>query len=82
MVSCQKCESERILLVSGKVSDMCYASFGEAEHNGYVPCGVGVDDGEDYLQVSVCLECGQVQGEWPRPDPGFASKDQGDDDGE
>jgi len=72
-MSCMQCQGDRIMFISGKCSDMCFASFGEAKHNGYVPGGVGVDDGGDYLQFEICLECGQVQDDWPKPDPGFAS---------
>jgi hypothetical protein len=70
MPQCQKCSSDRILTASAKCSDRCSAAFGDAEQeSGYVPEGVGIDDGEDYIYFKVCLECGQMQGEWPKPDP-------------
>jgi hypothetical protein len=67
MKTCQKCTSDRILEINGKTSDLCFARFKGKEYDGYVPCGFGVDDGTgDYLEFDLCLECGQVQGKWPR----------------
>ena len=54
-----KCGSDRILFVSGKVSDMCFMQQGEVEHNGYVVSGLRVGCG-DYLEFDVCLDCGQL----------------------
>ena len=64
-MSCQRCRSERILKVSGKCSDMCCTKFytGE-EKNGYVPSDLNIGGG-DYIEVRICMECGQVQGEFP-----------------
>lgn len=66
-MSCQRCKSERILKVSGKCSDMCWTEYKGTERNGYVPSGLGIGGG-DYIELSVCLECGQAQGEFPVSD--------------
>jgi hypothetical protein len=65
-MKCQKCDSDRVLNVSGKCSDMCSYSLKGQEADGYVPDDMGVGGG-DYLEVNVCLDCGQLQGEWPLP---------------
>jgi hypothetical protein len=64
-MTCQRCKSERIVNISGKVSDLCFARIGDHEHDGYVPDDLGVGGG-DYLDFGLCLDCGQLQGEFPR----------------
>jgi len=64
-----KCGSDRVLALYGKVSDRCCAVFKGAEHDGYPPSVGGICGGDD-INVSVCLECGQVCGtDFPKPDP-------------
>jgi hypothetical protein len=63
---CQRCQSERILSVGGKVADLGSFSIGEREMEGYVPYNLGIGGG-DYIDFEVCLECGQQQGTWPLP---------------
>jgi len=41
-------------------------SLGEHSHNGYVPNDLGIGDG-DYLEFDLCLDCGQIQGDFPLP---------------
>ena len=60
-----KCGSDRIADVSGKCSDMCFVRIGDKEHDGYVPSGSFGKS--DYIEFKVCLDCGQMQGEWPHP---------------
>jgi hypothetical protein len=45
--------------------------MGDKEHDGYVPtdCGIGDKGFGDYVEIKVCLDCGQLQGKWPRKDP-------------
>jgi len=66
----EQCKSDRIASVSGKTSDLCFYTYKGTEKDGYVPCNVGIDGG-DYIAFSYCLECGQMQGEFPVPDPEF-----------
>lgn len=65
-MNCQRCNSERIVSARAKCSDMFSATVGEREHDGYVPDDLGVGGG-DYLKIKYCLECGQLQGTWPKP---------------
>jgi hypothetical protein len=61
------CGSERILNANGKVSDMCDLQFQGRYKDGYVPSGLNIGSG-DYLEVSFCLDCGKVQGNFPVTD--------------
>lgn len=80
---CQKCSSERIAQVNGKVSDMYWHTHKDKEYSGYVSpnvpwCSRFKDFATtDYIGFFVCLDCGQMQGEWPVQD-----KDLGDDEEE
>lgn len=66
-MTCSRCN--RVLSFSGKTSDLCFMSMAAGlNHDGYVLGGVNLGGG-DYLEGSVCLECGQLQGEWPVPNP-------------
>jgi hypothetical protein len=61
---CQRCNSDRVLTISGKCSDCCNWMYKDKEQNGYAPIGMGVDGG-DYISITYCLECGQLQGDFP-----------------
>lgn len=61
------CGSDRLLLVNGKVSDMCSVTVGEHTRDGYVPRNLNIGGG-DYLEIEFCLDCGKVQGEFPITD--------------
>ena len=65
-MTCQRCNSSRILNVSSKVSDRFFAQIGSKEHSGYVPGGIGLDGG-DYMAFAYCLDCGQIQDHFPMP---------------
>ena len=65
------CKSERFIQICGKTSDMCFAFHepSKTEGNGYVPCGLGFDDGSaDYIDFKLCLDCGTIQGKYPISD--------------
>lgn len=66
MSNCQRCESDRILNLMAKCSDLCSVEIKGAKDHGYVPGGLGIG-GDDYVEFRLCLDCGQVQGEFPRP---------------
>ena len=68
MPQCQRCNSDRVLSLNGKTADMCCSRFKGERRDDYPPRVKGLGGG-DYISVEVCLECGQVQGEWPQPDP-------------
>lgn len=64
---CQKCSSSSVLSISGKTSDMFNASFKGLEHDGYVLSGLNIG-GSDYVEMEICMNCGQVQGTFPVTD--------------
>jgi hypothetical protein len=55
-----------VLDASGKCSDCFGCSIGDSEHDGYVPEDIGLGGG-DYIDIKICLNCGQVQGKFPLP---------------
>ena len=61
---CQKCESGRIL----SMISICYKEFfvdiNGHKYEGHVLDGIGIGGG-DYVRFDYCLECGQIQGEFP-----------------
>ena len=72
-MKCQRCESDRVLETRGKTSDLFMATWKGKDYDGYVLRGVGLGDNEDYMDVPLCLECGQVQGKFPVGDPDLGS---------
>lgn len=70
---CISCHSFRIACVSGKTSDMCSVTMSSpadeddiVEQVGYVPGDMNIGGG-DYIEFRFCLECGQIQAEYPTP---------------
>ena len=77
-MSCQNCESDRIFKIDGKCSDLCSALFkGQDVESDYAPYIDNVCGG-DYIRVTVCLECGQVQGKFPVESPDMPIEDDED----
>ena len=65
-MSCQKCNSERIANICGKCADRCHTSIADrADEHSYVPYDLGIGGG-DYIKFRWCLDCGQIQGNFPR----------------
>jgi len=69
-MSCQRCSSDRILRVSAHHNDRFCCDFkGERiVEADYAPYITGICDGDD-TDFEVCLECGQVQSQFPKEDP-------------
>jgi len=67
MTECHRCKSDRIAEFSAKCSDLGWTKIGDSEMDGYIPHDMGVGGG-DYLEITVCLDCGQLQGTWPLPE--------------
>jgi len=65
-MGCQRCKSGRIMSFGCKCSDMANWSVGDSEGDGYVPEDIGIGGG-DYVDLSYCMDCGQIQGEFPLP---------------
>jgi len=63
-MECQSCKSERLADVTAKCNDMCMFSVGGKESDDYAPIDVGLGGGS-YVDFCYCLDCGQMQGEWP-----------------
>lgn len=63
-MNCDSCNSNRMVIVSGKVSDMCYVEYMDAIHQGDVPSGLNIGSG-DYIELNICMNCGKVQGQYP-----------------
>lgn len=41
--------------------------IGDKEHDGYVLGDFGIGGG-DYMEMELCLDCGQMQGDFPLPE--------------
>jgi hypothetical protein len=67
---CINCQSERLAHVTAKCSDMCSISLGSVEQSDYVPDDMGIGGG-DYIEIVLCLDCGQLQGKFPLPPTGM-----------
>lgn len=72
---CQRCKSDRVFEITAKSSDLNVSAFQGEECDGYAPNVLNVCGG-DYVEVHICLECGQAQTQsgcdWPVPDPDFS----------
>jgi len=69
-MSCQKCGSDRVMAIFAHAKDLHNWTWAGKEGEGYLPEIKNIGSGDD-VDIDVCLECGQVQGEWPAPDPEF-----------
>lgn len=67
-MNCQSCNKERVLSIRVKHSDLGMFRLNEVEHSGYAPF---IEDvcGGDYTTLRLCLDCGQVQGAFPKEAP-------------
>lgn len=75
-MNCQRCQSNRVASLTAKCSDCCGVTLCNSEIEGYVPKDLGIGGG-DYVELDFCLECGQIQGMFPRP-PSALEKDVSD----
>lgn len=70
-MNCQMCDSERVVSISAKCGYSFSASIGlvndenHYEIEGCVPIDLGIGDGK-YIKFDLCLDCGQLQGKFPR----------------
>ena len=67
---CDSCHGDRLLTFGGKVSDMFNADFKNASYEGYVPEDLGIGGG-DYIEMTICLDCGKAQDILKAEDPEF-----------
>lgn len=68
---CSRCNSDRVAYVSAHASD-CFYYFipGVGGTNYYLPNDWGIGGGDD-LEMNFCMNCGQIQGEFPLPETEF-----------
>jgi len=61
-----KCGSIQIAKVYGRCVDQFQLIVPgyENDYNNDVPAGIGIGHG-DFMEFSYCLDCGQIQGEFP-----------------
>lgn len=69
-MNCQRCGSNNILSINGKTSDMFSMELNGNEYNGYVPKNLffGKNQYGNYINMSFCTDCGQIQSEFPITD--------------
>ena len=64
---CDSCDSDKIIEINAKCSDMCWIRWWpgkngrQKEQTGYVPSVIGLGDDSDYIEMDLCVSCGQVQ---------------------
>lgn len=64
-MSCKQCNSERIMDIQGHCVDRFTATLdGKMFGPDYVPDDMGIGEGDD-IEISFCLDCGQMEGEFP-----------------
>lgn len=64
-MTCQQCKSERVGEVFGKCGDLTAFGIGATDvHSINVPYDWGIGGG-DYINFHFCLDCGQIQGQFP-----------------
>jgi len=62
---CQQCNSGRISSVLGHCVDRFTAEMDGKEFGPhYIPDDMGIGAGDD-LEIEYCLDCGQIQGDFP-----------------
>lgn len=62
-MKCQRCGSERILCLNIKCPDGFEAMIGDELFTS--PDIDGISSSSEYVDPDICLDCGQVQGEFP-----------------
>lgn len=65
MSSCQRCKSIRIAKIVITSKDRNLTTLPGCIIEGYPPIGVGLGVAGDDIRFTWCLDCGQIQGEWP-----------------
>jgi hypothetical protein len=63
-MKCQRCKSNRVASIVAHCSDCFNVTIGKHEIDGYVPCDMGIGEGDD-VELDYCLDCGQIQGTFP-----------------
>ncbi len=68
---CHRCNNNQILRFGAKCSDLFDATYqaatGPIDYSGYVPYNLNIGGG-DYIELAICMNCGQTQGTFPVPE--------------
>jgi len=65
-LECMNCKSKRLAFVSAKTSDGLFFESDEERYDGYNKRQeLMIDNDEDYISFEYCLNCGQIQSEFP-----------------
>ena len=70
--ACQNpnCKSERLVHVLSHALDRHVVWIGKLEYCNDLPFDLGIGGGSDN-EYTLCLNCGQMQGQWPLPEAGL-----------
>jgi hypothetical protein len=60
-----------LLTIEAKTCKNIYFEFEGQEFVGSVPPNTNIGN-KDHLDITICLECGQTQGEFPKANPDFS----------
>lgn len=66
-MKCDKCESTELLRLSGHTCDSFYMSNMKQPkegYDGYPPSDTFMGDMGDDIEMTVCLSCGKIQGDY------------------
>jgi hypothetical protein len=65
---CSSCSSHKLVQINAKCSDMCWIQWYPSpktghvkEQTGYVPSVLGLGHDSDYIEMELCIACGQIQ---------------------
>lgn len=72
MKNCISCDSDSIILINAKCSDLFMAEYKGYEYDGY-PLPLPISNG-DSVEFSLCLNCGKVQDNFPFDDTEIINK--------
>ncbi len=67
-MKCKKCNSDRIIKVQAHSKDCNHINYKNKEYGGYAPgpeIGLDQESGSDDVIITYCLECGQIQNDFP-----------------
>lgn len=65
--TCVSCGSFKLVEISAKCADMCFVSWWKGrktgqtnQQEGYVPTVLGLGEDHDYVDMTFCVQCGQI----------------------
>ena len=59
--ACFRCGSTDLVQIAAKCSDLCRVTRGGKTEWGYVPEGIGLGEDPNYVELTYCRKCGQMQ---------------------